>query len=289
MRVAAASGLAGRLAALAPDGVQVRGFADGPLDAVEVAVPSSSDDVAALADMPGLRLVQVVSAGMDWVQDGVPDGVTLCNARGARDETVSEWIVGAVLGAFTGLLESARSPGWRSGEVCELGGRAVVIVGMGSIGRAAAARLQAFGMTVEGVGRARLDELPELLGQADVVIQLTPLTEQSCGQVDAGFLAAMRDGALFVNAGRGATVDTDALLAELRSGRLRAVLDVVEPEPLPDDHPLWSAPGLLCLTSHWAGDSDAADERALRLVAGQLGRLRRGEPLANVVRGQERP
>ncbi len=281
MIVAAGADVRERLAALAPDGVQVRGFGDP--DGVEVAVPRTGDDVRALGGLGDLRLVQTMSAGTDWVEDHVPGGVTLANARGARDEAMAEWVLGALLGVFTGLLESARTPGWRSGSVVELGGRRVVILGMGSIGRAVAGRLEAFGMVVEGVGRARLGELPELLARADVLIELTPLTDATRGHVGAERLARLPDGALFVNAGRGATVDTDALLAELESGRLRAVLDVVEPEPLPDEHPLWRAPGLLALTSHWAGDSDAADERALRLVAAQLERLQHGEALENVV------
>jgi D-3-phosphoglycerate dehydrogenase len=127
-----------------------------------------------------------------------------------------------------------------------------------------------------------VEHLPELLGIADAVVLLTPLTEATRGMVDAAFLARMRDGALLVNAGRGAVVDTDALLHELESGRLRAVLDVVEPEPLPRDHPLWSAPGVT-MTPHVAGDSDAADLRAARLAGEQLGRFARGEPLRNVV------
>jgi phosphoglycerate dehydrogenase-like enzyme len=99
--------------------------------------------------------------------------------------------------------------------------------------------------------------------------------------VDAAFLARMRDGALLVNAGRGAVVDTGALVDELRRGRLRAVLDVVDPEPLPDGHPLWDL--ALTITPHHAGDSAAAEERAIALAADQLGRYARGEPLANVV------
>jgi phosphoglycerate dehydrogenase-like enzyme len=91
----------------------------------------------------------------------------------------------------------------------------------------------------------------------------------------------MREGALLVNAGRGAVVDTAALLVELRSGRLRAVLDVVDPEPLPDDHPLWEH--ALAITPHNAGDSAAADERAVRFAAEQLARFARNEPLHNVV------
>src|SRR5918998_3487510 len=104
----------------------------------------------------------------------------------------------------------------------------------------------------------------------------------TAGLLDAALLACMRDGALLVNAGRGGVVDTGALLAELQSGRLRAVLDVVDPEPLPDDHPLWEV--ALAITPHNAGDTAAADERAVRFGAEQLARFARGEPLRNVVR-----
>ena len=132
-------------------------------------------------------------------------------------------------------------------------------------------------------GVHELSELPALIGQADAVVVLLPHTPETTGLVDAGLLAGMRDGALFVNAGRGRVVDTDALVAELRSGRLRAVLDVVDPEPLPDEHPLWEL--ALAITPHNAGDSPAADERAVRFGAEQLGRFATGEPLLNVVRG----
>jgi phosphoglycerate dehydrogenase-like enzyme len=153
--------------------------------------------------------------------------------------------------------------------------------------------LEPFGVTVVGVARHARDgvhasaELPELLGQADAVVVLTPLTAETRGVFDAALLARMRDGALFVNAGRGAVVDTDALLAELTSGRLRAVLDVVDPEPLPDDHPLWDA--ALAITPHNAGDTPAADERAVRFAIEQLVRFARGEPLQNVVRAAGPP
>jgi phosphoglycerate dehydrogenase-like enzyme len=141
---------------------------------------------------------------------------------------------------------------------------------------------------VLGVGRPARDgvhstsELPALLAQADAVVVLVPLTPETTGMFDAALLARMRDGALLVNAGRGGVVDTGSLLAELESGRLRAVLDVVDPEPLPDDHPLWEL--ALAITPHNAGDTAAADERAIRLGAEQLARFARGEPLLNVVR-----
>jgi phosphoglycerate dehydrogenase-like enzyme len=277
-----------RVRALAPEGVEVRTL-DGRLDDVGFLVPDSRLD-RDLADLPALRVVQVLSAGTEWIEDRLPPGVTLCNARGARDVPVAEWVVGAVLGAATGLLGAARTGAWGHEPPREVAGSRAVIVGYGSIGRAAGERLEALGATVQGVGRTArdgvhgMDELPDLLPDADTVILLTPLTDATRGLVDAEFLGRMADDALFVNAGRGASVDTDALLAELDPGRLRAVLDVVDPEPLPDEHPLWRAPGLLALTSHQAGDSHVADARAHRLAAEQLGRMLRGEPLVNVVR-----
>jgi phosphoglycerate dehydrogenase-like enzyme len=151
--------------------------------------------------------------------------------------------------------------------------------------------LAGFHVRVAGVARqARRgvhgpDELAGLLPEADVVVLLLPATPATTGLADAAFLARMRDGALLVNAARGAIVDTAALLAELRSGRLHAALDVTDPEPLPAGHPLWSAPGLL-LTPHVAGATTSPPARVMALVRAQLVRYAAGEPLANVV-GQD--
>jgi phosphoglycerate dehydrogenase-like enzyme len=164
----------------------------------------------------------------------------------------------------------------------------VLIVGFGSIGRAVKRRLEPFGVTVIGVARHARDgvhatgELPALVERADAVVVLAPLTPETTRLVDAALLARMRDGAVLVNAGRGGVVDTGALVAELETGRLRAVLDVVDPEPLPDDHPLWELAS--AITPHNAGDTAAADERAVRFGAEQLVRFAHGEPLRNVVR-----
>jgi phosphoglycerate dehydrogenase-like enzyme len=126
------------------------------------------------------------------------------------------------------------------------------------------------------------DELPALLPDADVVVLITPLTAETRGLVDAAFLARMKDGALLVNVARGAVVDTDALTAEVRAGRLEAALDVTDPEPLPPEHPLWSLPGVL-ISPHVGGTSTAFEPRARRLIAEQLRRWAAGEPLDNEV------
>jgi phosphoglycerate dehydrogenase-like enzyme len=125
-------------------------------------------------------------------------------------------------------------------------------------------------------------DLPGILASADIVVSLLPLTPETRGVVDARLLAAMRSGTLLVNASRGGVVDTAALTIEVLSGRIRAALDVTDPEPLPDGHPLWSAPGVI-VTPHVASDVRRTDERAWRLAFEQVGRYARGEPLINIV------
>jgi phosphoglycerate dehydrogenase-like enzyme len=275
-------------AELAPAGVDVRRLPDGRDDAAFVAL--DWEDRETLTALPGLERVRVVhtlSAGTDWIEASVPAWATLCNGRGARDTAVAEWVIGALLGDAYGQFASARTRRWSDARPRELHGATVLIVGLGSIGGALRQRLEAFGVRVLGVARHAREgvhavaELPALVGQADAVVVLAPLTPETTGLFDSALLARMRDGALLVNAGRGAVVDTAALLAELRSGRLRAVLDVVDPEPLPDDHPLWEH--ALAITPHNAGDTAAADERAVRFAAEQLARFARDEPLLNVV------
>jgi phosphoglycerate dehydrogenase-like enzyme len=276
-------------AELAPSGVEVQRLPEGR-DAAAFVLPDWKDRelIDALPQLERLRVVQALSAGTDWIEARVPAWATLCNARGTRDAAVAEWVVGALLGDAYGQFIAARTRRWSDAKPRELLGATVLIVGFGSIGRAVSRRLEPFGVTVIGVARHARDgvhateELPLLVGQADAVVVLAPLIPETRGLVDAALLARMRDGALLLNAGRGGVVDTGALVAELESGRLRAVLDVVDPEPLPDDHPLWAT--ALAITPHNAGDTEAADERAVRFGAEQLARFARGEPLLNVVR-----
>ena len=263
------------------------------LDDVELLV--ASPEVEGLGELlgrlPELRVVQAVSAGVDWLLPLVPDGVTLCDAAGVHDIPVAEWVLGAILASLRRFPESRdfqrehRAP---PPTQAELAGRRILILGYGSIGRAVETRLSGFEVEVVRVAhRARegvhtTEELPELLPGADIVVILLPLTDATERIIDAVLLARLPDGALVVNAGRGRVVDQDALLAELESGRLRAALDVTDPEPLPPEHPLWRAPGTL-ITPHVAGDSPSFPTRAYRLVRDQITRYAAGEPLLNVI------
>jgi phosphoglycerate dehydrogenase-like enzyme len=271
-----------------PPGVEI---VDELSPEVEFLVPRW-DDLHALDELTGLKVIQLLSAGVDGIVDRVPDGVTLCDARGARDRAMAEWIAAAILAEVKHARPFAVAQGrreWRPMTLHDAAGLRILVVGFGSIGRATRELLAAFECEVVGVARTArdgvhgVDELPELLGEFDVVVNLLPLTEQTRGFFGARELGLLRDGALYVNAGRGATTDTDALLGELQAQRIRAVLDVVDPEPLPAEHALWTAPNVM-ISPHSAGDTPAADRAAWALAAEQLRRYAAGEPLENVVR-----
>lgn len=285
-------------------GVEVRSYvAPVPgataLDDVGFYVPpymGGPDGLTVMAGMPTLRVCQTLTAGVDGVAAHLPPGVVLCNAGGVHDASTAELAVGLVLARLRRLDDFARAQAageWRHGRYDALADRRVLLVGFGGVGRAVAARLAPFEVSVTPVatrGRTEpdgtvihgIDELPGLLPHADVVVLACPLTERTRGLVDAAFLARMPDGALLVNVARGPVVVTDALVAEVTGGRLRAALDVTDPEPLPADHPLWRAPGVL-ISPHVGGNTTAFLPRARRMVADQLARWARDESLRHVV------
>jgi phosphoglycerate dehydrogenase-like enzyme len=241
--------------------------------------------------LPRLRLVQLLSAGAERFAGRLPEGVVLCNARGAHTPATAEWALAATLAAQRGIpffVREQEAVRWSFSTHRSLVGARVLVVGAGDIGRAIGRMLAGFDVELTYVARTAregvraMTDLPELLPHADVVILIVPVTPETTGMVDAAFLAAMPDGALLVNAARGVIVDTDALTAELSRGRLRAALDVTEPEPLPAGHPLWTAPGLL-LTPHVGGAVPQTDARATAAVIEQLSRILDGEELENVV------
>jgi len=264
------------------------------LDAVDFYVlpySLSADAAALMKQMPRLRAAQLLSAGYEHVVPHVPAGVTLCNGRGIHDASTAELALTLMLASqrnIPGYVRAQDRGEWRQEWRPSLADRRVLILGYGSIGAAIETRLLPFEVEVTRVAsRARqgvhsVDELPELLPHAEIVVIVTPATELTRGMVDASFLARLPDDALVVNVARGSIVDTDALVAELECGRLRAALDVTDPEPLPAGHPLWHAPGVL-ISPHVGGPTSAFWPRAQRLVREQLTRFADGADLANVV------
>jgi phosphoglycerate dehydrogenase-like enzyme len=258
-------------------------------------------------------VVQSQYAGVDAFLSLIPPGAMLCDAQGVHDIPVAEWIVTAILaslkyipfyvrlqaagdwkqriGAETLYLEThpGEQPKTPPALMDELTGKTVLIVGYGSIGHATEERLKPFDVNVLRIGRRGregvepVERLDDLLPQADVVVLLVPLTEETRGFFDAKRLAAMKHGALLVNAARGPVVDTDALVEVLRERKIHAAVDVTDPEPLPAGHPLWSAPNLL-ITPHIAGSSPGMMKRVMRLIGDQCRRYLAGEPLAHIVR-----
>ena len=284
-----------------PDGTEVvvwdgqGGRAPG-LDRVEFWVPQVEAELdlpTIFGAMPRLKVIQLLSAGAEDFVGQVPAGVRLCDARGVHGGAVADLVVLLLLAAqrrFPALLDSQRRGAWEPIGGDDLRDKRVVIVGAGELGEQTARRLKGFdAVPVMVASSARGDvhgtaELPELLPQADMVVLTLPLTAKTEGMVDAEFLARLSDGALLVNVARGKIIDTDALLAELATGRLRAALDVVDPEPLPKGHPLWGAPNLI-VTPHVGGSVAKSGIRAFALVSKQLRQFVAGGELANVVEG----
>lgn len=272
------------------------GHAD-PDSRIEICVPDyrGLDHFERLGELPGLRLVQTQLAGFDGQVELLPAGATLCNAAGVHDDATAEHAVGLTLASLRRIPEAVRGQGsWQSlrDGMRSLADSRVLVLGYGSIGRALVERLLAHRAVVTAVASTAraddlvgqvhgVDELPGLLGDQHVVVVLLPLGESTQGFVGADLLARLPDGALVVNVARGGVLDQDAVMAE--AGRLKFALDVTDPEPLPDGHPLWSAPDVL-ITPHVAGGTTAMLPRMAALVRDQLQRYAAGDSLRNVVR-----
>ena len=284
--------LAGR-----PDLHPVRyGAAEPPADALDAEImvvthTGVSQASTLMHRLPRLRLVQTLTAGTDVWRGRIPAGVLLSNASGAGGGSTAEWVLAALLAVLREIPTSVRDQAagrWNSRVTDTLDGKRVLILGAGDVGRNVRARLIPFGARVTMAARrarpgvAPIDAVGDLLGAQDVVVAALPLTPESRRLIDASFLAALPDGCVLVNAGRGEVVDAAALLAELRTGRLRAALDVTDPEPLPPDHPLWHAPGLL-ITPHLGGSTAGYEQRAWRVAAEQITRYLSGAALPNLV------
>ena len=301
-----------------PQGIELIPLPDSPDSEIEIDVwisdPYSTRAVKIWPWLRGVRLVLSTMAGTEWIPALVGPRVTICNARGAHNISTAEWTVASILAMlkyFPFYLGAQRDGQWKrrfeasaryaslTGDTRplyppvlleELTGKTVLLVGYGAIGKEIERMLAPFRVNLLRVARSArseplvqaVSELDSLLPRADILVLILPSTAESYRLIGARRLALMPQGALLVNAARGPVVDTDALVDALRSGRIRAALDVTDPEPLPEGHPLWSCPNLL-LTPHVAGSSPQFAPRSLAIAAGELRRYIDGKPLQNVV------
>lgn len=308
---------------LLPSGIELVLIPSHPQHPVDVefwiAPPLNAPAQRAWPFLRGVRVVQSTLAGVDALRKMLPPDVILCDGRGVHTISTAEWAVTAILASLKYLPfydELRRVHSWSRRREAEdryralhptnrtfypnvlneeLHGQRVLIVGYGAIGQAIEERLRPFGAEIVRVARSArpngaqpvhaITELHALLPTADVVVLIVPSTQETTGMIGAREIAMMKQGALLVNAARGPVVDTAALVNALNAGRIRAAVDVTDPEPLPEDHPLWEAPNLL-LTPHVAASTPQFMVRAMQLAADQVGRYLRGEPLENVVTGE---
>ncbi|MET3707332.1 phosphoglycerate dehydrogenase-like enzyme [Arthrobacter sp. UYEF6] len=271
-----------------------------PSGRFDLLVPPYMGKPAALAalDCVEVGLVQSQSIGYDGVAAVLPGGCLFANAAGVHETSTAELALGMMIASQRGMPDFARNQAsgtWDNSHRPSLADRRVLLVGYGGVGKAIEARLLPFEAHVTRMAsrerddqRGRIhgiDALYEQLPLHDIVVISVPLSERTHQLVDRKFLAAMPDGALLVNVARGPVANTDALQAETSSGRLRAALDVTDPEPLPASHPLWTTPGVL-ITPHVGGASSAMFPRMVRLVRQQISLLLAGGEPVNVVLGR---
>jgi phosphoglycerate dehydrogenase-like enzyme len=306
------------LLSVMPDGVELAPLADGLDHPVEIDVwipdPYPTRALRVWPHLRGVRLVLSLMAGTEWIPGTVGPHVTICNARGAHNICTAEWTLSSILAMLKYLplyLDIQRSGDWRRRSEAsllyeelthdehryhppvkleELTGKTVMLVGYGSIGKDIERLLEPFRVEIIRVARSArpeplvhsVSDLDRLVPLADIIVLILPLTAESTSLIGTRQFALMRQGALLVNAARGGIVQTDALVEALNLGKIRAALDVTDPEPLPIDHPLWRCPNLM-ITPHIGGSSPQFDARSLKVAADELRRYINGEPLHNVV------
>ena len=264
------------------------------LESIEFYVPrymGGPQAIAMVPQMKSLKVIQSPNAGVDDVLKIRPEGVTLCNAAGVHDASTAELAVGLAIASRRGFAPFAiqqQAQHWQHERMPSLSDSKIAIIGFGNIGKTIMKMLSGFEVTVTPFsksgrdGSLTFDQFDRLLPTFDVIILIVPLTDQTRHLMNAERLAAMKDDAALINVARGGVVDTEALIRELNAGRITAGLDVTDPEPLPDGHPLWSARNVI-ITPHVGGDSEAFTPRGRKLVEEQLARFAAGEPLLHIV------
>jgi phosphoglycerate dehydrogenase-like enzyme len=318
LRVGYSSNLEAELLADFPTGIElIRLPRDLDYDVeIEVWIPDPypTRNTQIVPHLRGVKLVLSLMAGTEWIPGAMGPHVTICNARGAHNISTAEWTLSAILTMlkhFPLFLDIQRSGEWKrrfeaSAEYAaitgdarpfyppvmleELTGKTVLLVGYGSIGKEIERMLEPFDVELIRIARTAREnpnvhavkELDALLPKAQVIVLILPSSAETRWLIDARRFSLMQQGALLVNAARGPIVNTDALVVALQSKKIRAALDVTDPEPLPVDHPLWKCPNLL-ITPHVGGSSPEFARRSLKIAADELRRYMAGEPLRNVV------
>jgi len=241
--------------------------------------------------MKNLKVLQMPNAGYDDAIEYVREGITLCNGKSIHDDSTAELAVGLTIASLRGFPDFVRNQdksAWVHVKNQSINDKKIGIIGFGSIGSTIAKMLSGFSVEIIPFTQSGRDNtiaisnLDKHLPTLDVVILILPLTAESKHLFNAQRLSLMKAGSLLVNVARGPIVDTDALVKELNSGRITAALDVTDPEPLPSDHPLWKAKGVL-ISPHVGGNTSAFEKRARRLIESQLQLLAEGKSLNNVI------
>jgi phosphoglycerate dehydrogenase-like enzyme len=261
---------------------------------ISIYVPRYMAGVRALSyteKMPNLRLLQLLMAGYEDAIAFMKDGQKLCNARGVHDFSTSELAISMILAHFKNHAVFARHQAqgtWHHKTAGSLYGKRIAIVGAGSIGSKLAAMLSTFETSTQLYASHARDEIKAIedlqkdVSTFDCIVLIVPLTDKTRNLVDAKILSAMKDGSLLVNVARGPVVNTEDLLAELSKGRISAALDVTDPEPLPNNHPLWSMPNCQIIP-HVGGDSEAFEPQARKFLEQQFKEIAEGKPLRNEI------
>lgn len=267
----------------------------GEINAVILPYINAGAVLGSLDKVPALKFVQTQSTGYDGVCEAAGPAAAVATASGVHAAATAELAVGLILAKLRGIDQAVRdqeAERWKPQRRQSLADRKVLLLGIGGIGRELARRLEPFEVTITRMGsRARTDadgqvhgpdELMALAADHDILVSVLPLNDTTHHLVGQEVLAALPNGALVVNVGRGAVVSTEALTREVVSGRLQCAIDVVDPEPLPAGHPLWSAENAL-ITPHVGGNASAFEPRILKLLRRQLEALATGQTPANLV------
>ncbi|MDF9276295.1 2-hydroxyacid dehydrogenase [Arthrobacter sp. EH-1B-1] len=248
-----------------------------------------------LKKVPNLKFVQAQSTGFDGIREAAGPNAAVANASGVHAAATAELAIGLLIAKLRGIDVAARDQlarKWQPDRRLSLADRKVLLVGVGGIGQAITSRLEPFEVELTRVGSSArddafghihgVDELHDLVPHHDVLVVATPLTSGTKHLINDRVLSALPDGALVVNVGRGAVIDTDALTSEVLSGRLYCALDVVDPEPLPNTHRLWGARNAL-ITPHVGGNASAFEPRIRALLIRQINALALGRVPENLV------